>query len=202
MDTKALHQVKLPEGYVPVPGAHLTNSRDCEHYLNTLEIMFQNNYNSILDVGCYDGWHPLLLARDEFEVTGIEYIADLCNAGKRYAEYHKLSNVRFIEGTIIDAETILLPNLEKYDLVTCYEVLEHIPLEQVEEHIEKMEDLGKTISISLPNQKHEDNPQHQWTPTIELIKELFYGRSNLTITYKDYPLNKQIPANWFITYNT
>jgi SAM-dependent methyltransferase len=200
MDTKALHEVKLPEGYIPVPGAHLANARDCEHYLHTLQIMFQNNYNSILDVGCFDGWHPLLLARDEFEVVGVEFISDLCNAGKRYAEYHKLPNIKFIEGTIIEAETILLPKLEKFDLVTCYEVLEHIPLSEVPRHLAKMEELGKTVSISLPDQKKEDNIQHQWTPDKDLIYDIFGGK-NPDIIYKTYPTAPQVPGNWFITYH-
>lgn len=193
-----LHDVTLPPDYMPIPGQHLNNPRDCEHYLNSLTIMMENDYHSILDIGCYDGWHPILLARDEYEVTGIEFIHSLVEAARRYAGVCDIKNVQFLESGWLTAQ----PPKMQYDLITAYEVLEHVPLGTVDEWIAKMERYGKTISISLPNQKHEENPQHQWTPTKELIDELFKGKNGLTIRYQEYPLTPTVPGNWFITYES
>lgn len=199
MNTKHLHEIKLPENYLPSPGQHLTNPRDCEHYLHTLMVCLKKDYQYILDIGCWDGWHPILLARDEFHVTGLEFIHDLAEAAKRYVNLCKLDNVSIIEADWSDITE--LPR-QQYDLITCYEVLEHVPLQDVTVWITKMEKYAKTVTISLPNQKYEENHQHQWTPTENLIGDMFQGKSKLQIDYKSYPLKPEIPGNWFITYDT
>lgn len=197
MDTKKLHDVVLPDNYVPHPGSHLTNERDCEHYLNSLTIMMDREYKSVLDIGSYDGWHAILLARDEYDVTGVEFIPSLVQAARRYIEQSKVPNVKIIESDWIKAQ----PCKMCYDLITCYEVLEHVPWDMVTDWVSKMERYGKTIAISLPNQNHEENAQHQWTPTEDLIGEYFSKKRNVKIEYKEWPTTPNVPGNWFITYD-
>ncbi len=198
MDTRSIHRVDIPDTYVPNPGAHLTNTRDCEHYLFTLEHAIQVNADTILDIGSYDGWHALLLALDGYKVTGVEFIPELVRAARRYIDMTKTPGVSFIEAGWLEA---VIPET-KYDLITAYEVLEHVPLEEVPKWISKMEYYGKRILISVPDQDHKLNPQHQWTPSMETIAPLFQRKKNFQIDYCTYPLNKSIPNNWFIRYDT
>lgn len=191
-----LHNVQLPQGYMPSPGAHLSNHRDCEHYMHTLNVMMLNDYETILDVGSYDGWLPILLCRDGYQVTMLEFIVALADAAKTYKNVHKLDNL-----TILNAKWMDINITKPYDLITCYEVLEHVEITEAIEWIDKMDKLAKTVSISLPDQKHEENNQHRWTPSIEIIESLFGNKKNYTCREIEYP-GTNIPKNFIITYET
>lgn len=197
-NTMDLHRVTLPENYIPSPGSHLTNTRDCEHYLYSLENAMEINADTILDVGSYDGWHALLLALDGYNVTAVEFIHELIQATQRYIDVTKSASVSLIEADWLSAK---LPNT-RYDMITIYEVLEHVPMSEVPKWVDKADYYGKRILVSLPDQSHELNPQHQWTPTKELILQLFGSKKNFKIEYSTYPLNKTIPNNWLVSYDT
>lgn len=199
MNTYNLHHVDVPENYVPNPILHLENQRDNEHLVFALQIMYFNNYVSVFDIGSYTGWLPLLLTQDKFEVETCEWVKGLKESGERYANKMGIKNYKALQGSWLDIKDEDLRI--GYDLVTAFEVLEHVEFEQVPAFIQKMELYAKTVAISLPDQKKEDNQQHQWTPTLELINDMFKGKKKLNITYKKY-LNPQIPANWFIVYDT
>jgi len=198
-DPFELHNVKLPDNYIPSPGSHLTNARDCEHYLNTLQNAIELDANSVLDIGAYDGWHAFLLELDGYEVQMVEFIPDLVKAAYRYIETHKIKGVSIIEADWLGAN---IPPEKKFDIITAYEVLEHVPLTKVPEWVAKMEYYGKRICISLPNQDHNQNQQHQWTPNEHIIKFLFGNKKNFRLQYREYPINKSIPGNWFIAYDS
>lgn len=73
----------------------------------------------ILDVGCGEGYGAACLARSGREVIAIDY----SNAAIRHAQSnYQLENLRFEVG---DA-TRLDPALGRFDLVTCFEVIEHV----------------------------------------------------------------------------
>jgi cyclopropane fatty-acyl-phospholipid synthase-like methyltransferase len=149
---------------------------------------------TVLDVGCFDGWLDFLLINAGFEVDGLELMPELVAAAKRYAERN------FVNYNIYEGEFLSVGIDRKYDAVTCFETLEHVGLDTAKEYIEKMESLAtKGILISLPDQKAEDNPQHKWTPTKELIEELFGEKKNFSLTTNSY-INKEIPMNFFISY--
>lgn len=193
-----LHDVVLPDGYMPSPGKHLANVRDCEHYLNSLDILTElapDTPATVLDIGSWDGWLPLLLARDGYDVTAVEFIPALVEAGRLYARTFDIKNFVYMESDWLSSQ----PSKMSYDLVTAYEVLEHVTLDVLPEHINKMERYGRNISISLPDQDHHLNPQHQWTPTQGLIEDFFGKKKNVSIRYKTYP-GSTIPSNWFVTY--
>lgn len=198
MNIYDLHHVNVPDNYMPNPIAHLENQRDNEHAAFTLQLMFDRDYTTIFDIGSYDGWLPLLLTQEKnFQVDTCEWVDGLKEAGERFAQKHSIKNYKAQQGAWLD-------NIElrpQYDLVTAYEVLEHVEFNLVPVFIQKMEEHAKTVAISLPDQKHEDNKQHQWTPTKELIEDMFKDKKNLAITYKKY-IDPRIPANWFIAYDT
>ena len=193
-----LHHIELPEGYECRPSQHLYNPRDNQHFIRTLKLMDNKKYTTLLDIGSWDGWLPLLLGHQNKTVTALEWVPDLSTATDRYAIYHFLP-VTAMNGDFL-YDTIQFGKSE-FDLVTAYEVLEHIPIELVPKFIDKMNAVAQTVMISLPNQDHNENGQHRWTPTEKLIRELFEDTQNLVIDYHEY-LQTPIPGNWFIQYDT
>jgi len=84
----------------------------------------------------------------------------------------------------------------------CLETLEHVDLEEtVPVYIEKMEELSlKTVFISLPDQDHKDNKQHLWTPTEDVINNLWGNKKNFSVEYHEYNSPDDVPPNWLIYY--
>ncbi|MDO8641464.1 MAG: class I SAM-dependent methyltransferase [Nitrosarchaeum sp.] len=183
------HQMIVSPWYQPNPLAHLNNERDAYHINWTLKNLEKYNLKSVLDYGCFDGWLDFLLIHSGItDVTGIELVPSLVEAARRYTFTNNLT-YKIYEGFLTDVVFD-----RTFDVVLCYEVLEHIPLEIVKEYIQILKKISKMMFVSLPNQKAEDNqPQHLWTPTVEIIKDLF-GESSL-IEYHEF---KGIPGNWFI----
>jgi 2-polyprenyl-3-methyl-5-hydroxy-6-metoxy-1,4-benzoquinol methylase len=73
----------------------------------------------VLDVGCGEGYGPALLAKRAREVVAVDYSPEAVrHAHERYAS----ANVRF---EVADA-TELSSSLGEFDVVTCFEVIEHI----------------------------------------------------------------------------
>src|SRR5206468_3473215 len=88
--------------------------------------------------------------------------------------------------------------VQKYDAVLAYEILEHIPLEDVPAYVAKMEGLARyRILISLPDQRHEDNAQHLWTPHLGNIGDMWGHKKRFNVDYVEYP-GTDIPANYLI----
>jgi 2-polyprenyl-6-hydroxyphenyl methylase/3-demethylubiquinone-9 3-methyltransferase len=77
---------------------------------------------SVLDVGCGGGLLAETLARAGAKVTGI----DLAPSMVETARLHALDSGLTIDYRVEDA-TALLKSSVKYDVVTCMEMLEHVP---------------------------------------------------------------------------
>lgn len=79
---------------------------------------------AVLDVGCGGGILADSMARKGAQVTGI----DLATKALRVAQLHALEantpNVTYRE---ISAEALALEQPERFDVVTCMEMLEHVP---------------------------------------------------------------------------
>ena len=205
-DQIARHQV--PGVWMPNPEAHLNSVRDRTHFewaknkIASLHDLMPDTLK-ILDVGCYDGWLDFLLL-DYFEATeidGLELIPNLCASARAYVEANGIKNYRTIEGTLWAAGNPAHVRHD-YDAILCFEMLEHIYLEEVPQFLILMEAINKPtgrILLSLPDQRHEDNPQHLWTPTKSVIDELLKNKKGATVEYKSYP-GTDIPGNFFIEY--
>jgi 2-polyprenyl-3-methyl-5-hydroxy-6-metoxy-1,4-benzoquinol methylase len=191
------HQINLPNGYMPNPEGHLNNQRDRVHFYHSWDLMLQHKLDTCLDIGCWDSWLPLMLIKKGLTAEGIELIPQLCEVGRNYASLNQLS-YKVTQGFWTD-ENVIPQN--KYDLISAYEVLEHVFLDDVSTFIAKMEQYAsKYITISLPNSPHTLEPQHQWTPSDSIISSLFRGKKDLNIQYQEYPSMPHVPGNWFITY--
>lgn len=186
-----LHKMAVPEWYLPDPYRHLNNSRDKIHFEWALKNL--SGCTTVLDVGCFDGWLDFLLMDRGFKLEGIELVPELARAANNYAK-SKALDYQCHEGLLTEIDL-----QKKYDCCMCFEVLEHMSLEEASGYISKMEALAKKqILISLPDQKKEDNPQHQWTPTLKQVIELFEGKKGFGCSYirNDGPV-----PNFLISYN-
>lgn len=78
---------------------------------------------SLLDVGCGGGILCEAMAHRGAQVTGI----DMGAAPLSVAELHKLESGVDVSYQQISAEKLAETNAEKFDVVTCLEMLEHVP---------------------------------------------------------------------------
>jgi 2-polyprenyl-6-hydroxyphenyl methylase/3-demethylubiquinone-9 3-methyltransferase len=77
----------------------------------------------ILDVGCGGGILSEAMAEQGAIVTGI----DMAQAGLEVAKLHLLESGQQVDYQKIPVEELAKTHAEKFDVVTCLEMLEHVP---------------------------------------------------------------------------
>ncbi len=77
----------------------------------------------MLDVGCGGGILSESMARRGATVTGI----DLGEKALKVAKLHKLESGVDVEYRLVSAETLAEERPQSFDIVTCMEMLEHVP---------------------------------------------------------------------------
>ena len=98
------------------------------HALNPLRLAWIDGLANlggkmVLDVGCGGGILSEAMARLGAKVTGI----DLSEKALRVAQLHLLESGLAVDYQLSSAEDFSNPNREKFDAVTCMELLEHVP---------------------------------------------------------------------------
>jgi len=98
------------------------------HKINPLRIEFIQQYQpiteqKILDIGCGGGILSEALAQAGAEVTGI----DLAKEVLTIAKLHALEAGVKVNYQLVSAEAHAHVHPESYDMVTCMEMLEHVP---------------------------------------------------------------------------
>jgi 2-polyprenyl-6-hydroxyphenyl methylase/3-demethylubiquinone-9 3-methyltransferase len=78
---------------------------------------------TVLDVGCGGGILSEAMAARGAKVTGI----DLAEKPLKVAQLHLLESGREVEYLHISAEELALARSQQFDVVTCMELLEHVP---------------------------------------------------------------------------
>lgn len=76
-----------------------------------------------LDIGCGGGIISEGLAHRHAKVTGIDMAPNAINIAKHHAKEHHLN----IDYQVITAEEFAEDHLDKFDVITCLEMLEHVP---------------------------------------------------------------------------
>lgn len=106
---------------------------------------------NLLDLGCLDGSFALSIV-DQLgvEVTGVDLTKDGIEIAKERAAERKL-NAHFQQGTIEDALQHFADGGYKFDVITCFEVIEHVKDVQVMlKLIDKVLAPGGTVLVSTP----------------------------------------------------
>ena len=98
---------------------HVINPLRAEYISSKVEI----EGKTLLDVGCGGGILAEALHDKGAIVTGI----DAAGPGIKIAKHHAKKNNKLIDYQESTAEDLIKKSSEKYDVVTCLEVLEHVP---------------------------------------------------------------------------
>ena len=98
------------------------------HEINPLRLEWiharaQLNGKKVIDVGCGGGILAESMAKKGALVTGI----DLSQKALNVADLHSLESELTIRYQLISAENMALQEPGEYDVVTCMEMLEHVP---------------------------------------------------------------------------
>jgi 2-polyprenyl-6-hydroxyphenyl methylase/3-demethylubiquinone-9 3-methyltransferase len=98
------------------------------HDINPLRVGFIDRYadlagKTVLDVGCGGGILSEAMAHRGAEVSGI----DMGEAPLKVAKLHGLESGVKVNYSRITAEEFAAENPESFDVVTCMEMLEHVP---------------------------------------------------------------------------
>jgi 2-polyprenyl-6-hydroxyphenyl methylase/3-demethylubiquinone-9 3-methyltransferase len=98
------------------------------HYINPLRLDYINRLavlagKSVLDVGCGGGILSESMAGSGAEVTGI----DLSDKALQVARLHLLESGKQVDYRSIAVEDLAAEQPGHYDVVTCLEMLEHVP---------------------------------------------------------------------------
>jgi len=98
------------------------------HEINPLRLEYINNIvplsgKAVLDVGCGGGILSESMAGLGAQVTGI----DLGDKALQVAKLHLLESGKKVEYRKISVEALAADNPGSYDVVTCMEMLEHVP---------------------------------------------------------------------------
>ena len=124
------------------------------HQINPLRLGYINQHTPIsglrvLDVGCGGGILSESMALEGAHVTGIDMGEAPLNVARLHALEQNVENVEYLK---ITAEALAQQNSEEWDIVTCMEMLEHVPdPSSIVEACSKLVKPGGTIYFSTIN---------------------------------------------------
>jgi len=163
------------------------------YLLHINEIVQRLSPNSLLDVGCGDGFFINQVVRNVNCVKGV----DLSERGIAFAKAFNSGNAKF---ECVDAANLN----ETYDVVVAIEVLEHIPDEYVKTFLqtlfERVRD-GGTVIICVPSKNVPLTPKHYRHYDFTLFRQqLLDSGIAADIVSHDYICKENKILNKFLEY--
>jgi 2-polyprenyl-3-methyl-5-hydroxy-6-metoxy-1,4-benzoquinol methylase len=155
------------------------------------EIKKQNNIKTILDVGCGNGWFALEMARNGYEVTGIDISdSNIKIARKTYNRVKKLEDLKLVK-YVVDNFLTHDFDKEKFDCVSCIGSLHHMPNPNFV--INKIKKLLKPNGLVIDTEPIPENIRHLEAAIISMIRIIF---SSLGFWYEELgPFKNQRQIN-------
>jgi 2-polyprenyl-3-methyl-5-hydroxy-6-metoxy-1,4-benzoquinol methylase len=132
------------------------------------------NGQKILDIGCGSGDNAIYLAKQGFEVTGIDYAKKGIQLAKSRAEKSHTS-VDFLVG---DAFNLSWLNYQ-FDTVIDYGLYHNIPLEKLDKYLSSVEQVIKPNGLFIIQSFGENAPKSNFGPrqvTENELKNVFKDR--------------------------
>ena len=98
------------------------------HDINPVRLAYIERFlvlkdKKVLDIGCGGGLLTEAMAKKEAKVAGIDAAEENILAASEHAKQNELEIDYFLQ----TAEEYSIENADKYDLITCMELLEHVP---------------------------------------------------------------------------
>lgn len=140
----------------------------------------------VLDVGCAKGFLVECLRDRGVEAYGFDI-----------SEY-AISQVREDIKPYVWVQSVTEPIKEKYDLITCIEVLEHIPEEYIHLAIRNMTNSANVIIFSSTSSDYEEKTHVSVKSNIEWI--LLFAKYGFVVDYR-YDITKVISKDAFVLSN-
>jgi 2-polyprenyl-3-methyl-5-hydroxy-6-metoxy-1,4-benzoquinol methylase len=136
-------------------------------YYYAMKKMNINENDTVLDVGCGQGYGSDLLSYKAKKVIAIDKNMDFLDIG---ISQFRVNNIEFIE-----YYEFIKYNFKKVDKITCIEMIEHIEKKEQKKFIQdifkKLKENG-ILYITFPigkNKPSKYNPYHKCEPSIEFV---------------------------------
>lgn len=146
------NEIFLFEGEISREKYHSTNPiarRLVEDFMTSLlSLVEQSGSSRFLEIGCGEGQICGLLAKNGYEVKGIDISADAIAVAKREAKRHSL-DIEFVQGDLFKLK--LDAGSESRQAVICCEVLEHV--DDPEEALKRVVSMAESrVVLSVPRE--------------------------------------------------
>lgn len=116
------------------------------------DMVDEHKPSNLLDLGTLDGSFPITIANHfGIPVTGVDLTKDGISLAKKRAKKLGL-DATFLQGTIEERMTELADSGKKYDMITCFEVIEHVKdVKLLLELIDELLAPGGNVLVSTPD---------------------------------------------------
>ena len=150
----------------------------------------------VLDVGCSQGIVAILLARERFEITGIDIQPEAIEHARQAlaAEPEAVqASAQFIVGDILDPDL----ELEPFDTVVAGEILEHLtqPERLVERCWHLLRDKGRLIvTVPFGLHPHADHKRTYYTTNVIETLSPYFKAATLELVYVSAGADSPVPV--------
>lgn len=120
------------------------NNNENYNYYDEIKNMYVDTYatfvdGKMLDAGCGEGIHLKRLLKKEYDIFGIELSEVCCN---RYLQGFPHENIDIVS---------FAKKSQQFAGIICMDVIEHIPLDDVDETLKALSAMGPSVFLGIAN---------------------------------------------------